>query len=78
MADISKMYRAVDLEPVDRDLHHFVWRPDQSSQLTDYRMTRVTFEVSASAFAAMRALQQTADDHGQDFPRAKNHVYKSF
>ena len=52
-ADISKMYRAVDLDPEDRDLHRFVWRPDQSSQLTDYRMTRVTFGVSASAFAAV-------------------------
>ncbi len=52
-ADISKMYRAVELDPSDRDLHRFVWRPDQNSQLTDYRMTRITFSVSAYAYATV-------------------------
>jgi hypothetical protein len=25
-ADVSKMYRAVELDPLDRDMHRFVWR----------------------------------------------------
>jgi len=77
-ADISKMYRAVELNPADRDLHRFVWRPDPSSELKDYRMTRITFGVSASAFAAIKSLQQTAHDHTQAYPIASSHVYKSF
>ena len=32
-ADISKMYRDVELDHANRDLHQFVWRPDPSSQL---------------------------------------------
>ena len=44
-ADISKMYRAVEPEEVDRDLHRFLWRADPKSPVTDYRMTRVTFGV---------------------------------
>ncbi len=51
-ADISKMYRAIELTPTDKDLHRFVWRSHPEKPLKDYRMTRVTFGVSASSFAA--------------------------
>ena len=46
-ADISKMYRAVVLSPLDRDLHRVVWRPNQTSEHCGYRMTHVTFGVKA-------------------------------
>ncbi len=72
------MYRAVELDPSDRDFHRFVWRLDRNSQLTDYWMTRITFGVSASAYAAIQSLQQTAHDHGHSYPLAKDRVYKSF
>ena len=52
--------------------------PTPSLQLIDYRMTRVTFGVSATAFAAIKSLQQTAHDHSQDYPIATSHAYKSF
>ena len=45
--DVSRMYRAVILPENRRDLHRFVWRRAQSDVLTDYRMTRLTFGVSA-------------------------------
>ena len=54
-ADISKMYRAIELAPSDRDLHRFVWRNSIKDPLRDYWMTRVTFGVSASSFAANMA-----------------------
>ena len=41
--DVSRMYRAVELDPPDRDLHRFVWRESPDQPLTDYRMLRVTF-----------------------------------
>ena len=56
--DVGKMYRAVNLALPDRDLHRFVWRKSPSDSLVDYRMTRVTFGVSASSFAANMAVQQ--------------------
>lgn len=62
----------------NRDLHRFVWRPDPSSELKDYRMTIVTFGVSVSAFASIKSLQQTARDHSQAYPIASSHVYQSF
>ena len=50
--DVSKMYRAIGLANPDKDLHRFVWRENSGDILSDYRMTRATFGVSASSFAA--------------------------
>ena len=47
-ADISKMYRAVELTPSDKDCHQFVWRKEPDQPLRDYRMTRATFGVAAT------------------------------
>ena len=77
-ADVAKMYREVELLPSDRDLHRFVWRPTPQDSLRDYRMTRVTFGVSASPYLAIRTLQQTAKDHATDHPTAFNHIHSSF
>ena len=77
-SDVSKMYRAVKLDSDDKDLHRFLWRASPNLPVTDYRMTRVTFGVSASPYLAVRALQQTAADHGEGYPRATQHILNSF
>ena len=65
---LSKMYRAVYLDPKDRDLHHFLWREQPTGPLVDFRMTSVTFGVSSSPYLAIRALQQVASDFGHQYP----------
>ena len=77
-ADVSKMYREVELSEPDRDFHRFLWRSTPDGAILDYRMTRVTFGVSASPYLAVRTLQQTAADHGQDQPEAAQHIRSSF
>ena len=77
-ADVSKMYRAVELVPSDRDLHRFVWRKNCDEPLRDYRMSRVTFGVSASSFAANMSLKQNAFDYAVQLPQAADVVNKSF
>ena len=77
-ADVSKMYRAVELTLADRDLHRFVWRSNPKDILEDYCMTRVTFGVSASSFAANMAVKQNAVDHVYEYPLAADTVEKSF
>ena len=72
--DVSKMYRAVELTPEDRDLHRFMWWPDQSSELRDYRMKRVMFGVASSPYLAVQALQQTATNFGREHIPASTHV----
>ena len=41
-------------------------------------MTRVTFGVSASSFAANMAVKQNALDHAMEYPLAANSVNTSF
>ena len=77
-ADVSKMYRAIELTSSDRDLHRFVWRKSPDEPLRDYRMTRVTFGVSASSFAANMSMKQNALDFAIEFPQAAKAVQDSF
>ena len=72
------MYRAVHLNPNDRDLHRFLWREEPNAPLVDYRMTRVTFGVSSSPFLAIKTLRQLALDFGTQFPSAVPLVLNSF
>ena len=76
--DISKMYRAIELAKEDRDLHRFLWRSDESGTITDYRMTRVTFGVSASSFVANMCVKQNAHNQAHRFPLAAKVVSESF
>ena len=77
-ADVSKMYRAVELVPSDRDYHRFVWRSNPDQVLKDFRMTRVTFGVSASCFVANMAVKHNAIELADKYPLAAEAVYKSF
>ena len=77
-ADISKMYREVELDEGDKDSHRFLWREDPLQPVTDYRMTRVTFGISSSPFLAIRTLQQIGKDHGEGHPTVQHHIKESF
>ena len=77
-ADVSKMFRAIEFVPSDRDLHRFVWRRTPEEPLQDYCMTGVTFGVSASSFAANMSLEQNVLDFAIDYPQAAKVVEDSF
>ena len=68
--DVSKMYRAIKLMKPDRDLHRFIWRQTPGEPLKDYRMTRLTFGVSASSFAANMSVKRNAIDFALEYPQA--------
>ena len=78
VADVSRMYRAIALTDADKDLHRFVWRSSPSDSLKDYRMTRVTFGVSASSFVSNMCVKQNALDLSMEFPLAARAVEDSF
>ena len=78
VADVSRMYRAIALTDADKDLHRFVWRSSPSDSLKDYRMTRVTFGVSASSFVSNMCVKQNALDLSLEFPLAARAVEDSF
>ena len=78
VADISKMYRAIELPPSDRDLHRFVWRASQNEPPNDYRMTQVTFGVSSSSFIANMSVKQNANDFAHKYPLTTKVIDESF
>ena len=55
-----------------------MWRSSQDDVLRDYRMTRVTFGVCASSFAANMCVKQNALDHAHQYPLAVRAVEESF
>ena len=77
-SDISKMYRAIELTLEDQDSHRFVWRSSENEKLRDYRMTRVTFGVSASSFAANMCVKRNATVYAQEYPLAAKAAKESF
>ena len=76
--DVSRIYRAILLDETDKDLHRFVWRSCSTEPLKHYRMTRVTFGVATSSYAANMAVKQNAVDLAHEFPKAANAVHNSF
>ena len=76
--DVCQMYRAVLLPKNERNLHRIVWRTRPNEVLRDYRMTRTTFGVSSSSFAANMAVKQNAIDYATEYPLAASAVHTSF
>ena len=64
------MYWNIELVDEDKYLHCFVWRSERNKPLQDYQMTRVTFGVSASSFAANMSVYQNAVDLSHEYPLA--------
>ena len=55
-----------------------MWRSSPADVLKDFRMTRLTFGVSASSFAANMLVNQNALDHAHEYPLAVKAVEESF
>lgn len=76
--DISRMYQAILLDCSDKNLHCFIWRADPSQLLRDYRMTRITFGVSASSYITNMSVKQNTHDLVTANPLAARVVDNSF
>ena len=55
-----------------------MWREDPQHAFSDFRITRLTFGVSASSFAANVAMKQDALNHQNEYPKAVKAVVESF
>ncbi|XP_024885139.1 uncharacterized protein LOC112463171, partial [Temnothorax curvispinosus] len=77
-ADIVKMYRQVEIIEEQRNLQRIVWRPASSLPLLDYSVNTVTYGEAASAFLAIRSMQQAAHDAKQSHPIASKVILEDF
>ncbi len=78
ITDISKMYRAVGLDPNDRDFHRFLWRNNPDEEIQEYRMNRVTFGITSAPFLATKSILQLAEENQTSFPQAAKAVKEAF
>ena len=70
VADISKMYLNILLDPMDWPLQTILWREKFDSPIETYALNTVTFGCCASPFLASRTLRQLAMDEGTTYPLA--------
>ncbi|KAK9510615.1 hypothetical protein O3M35_005360 [Rhynocoris fuscipes] len=59
-ADITKMYRQVNLVPEHRNLQCIVWRENQDEPIKEYRLNTVTYGTAPASYLATRCLQELA------------------
>ena len=76
-SDTSKMFREIGLQPEEYDFHRFLHR-DETGNIRDYRMKRLTFGVTCSPYLATQVLRQLASDYRQEFPIAAQIIENSF
>ena len=69
ITDVSRMYWAVQFPDNQKDLICFFLGKIQSKQLQEYRMIRLTFDVSASSFVENMALMQNTLSHRTSTPK---------
>ena len=61
-ADISKMFREIVLHQEEQDYHRFLHK-DESGQIRNHRMKRLTFGVRSSPFIATQVIQHLEETH---------------
>lgn len=77
-ADIVKMFRQVRIVPEQYDLQRILWRENPNEPIKEYQMTVITYGMTASAYNAVRAMQQCGEDHRIQYPKAYDAISKGF
>nr|XP_036677350.1 uncharacterized protein LOC118878459 isoform X2 [Drosophila suzukii] len=74
VADITKMYRCIDMHEEDAQYQRIFWR-DEKGLIKEYFLTTVTFGTASAPFTAIRVIHQNASDERERYPLA-GHVLK--
>ncbi len=77
-ADITKMYRQVEVRIGDRKYQRFVYRKNAEEEIQVYEHNMVTFGVTSATFLAVKSLQQLAVEEKESYPKAADIVLKDF
>ena len=77
-ADIEAMFSQVQVPTEDAKCLRFIWRENQSDDISTYEYTRHIFGSKDSPTCANYALQRTAIDNEEEFPVAFGIVKRNF
>jgi len=69
-ADISKMYRQIQVHPEDYDLQCILWRKSSDEPLKQYQVVTATYGTATASFLATRCLNQLASEEASSYPLA--------
>ncbi|XP_048001871.1 uncharacterized protein LOC125238571 [Leguminivora glycinivorella] len=69
-ADIKEMFPQVRVREQDRDALRFLWRPDKTIAIKEYRMTSVIFGACCRPFIAQFIKNKNALEHADLYPLA--------
>ena len=78
IADISKMFQAIKIQPEDARFHRFVFRENPSHPIQVYELTTVTFGDKPSPTAAIVTLRHVIHEHAPDDERLKRVATEQF
>lgn len=77
-ADISKMYRCIEINAEDRDMQRILYRFSKSEPVQHFRLKTVTYGTCSAPFLATRCLQKLADDNEVQYPLAAVSIRSEF
>lgn len=69
-ADITKMYRQINIHSNDRFLQLIFWRKSTNEPLSIFKLNTVTYGTTSAPFLAIRTLKQLASDEYSQYPNA--------
>lgn len=78
VADITKMYRQVQVQESDVHLQRILWRSSMEEEIKTYELTTVTYGTSSAPFLATRCLNQISIDISESHPVESEIVLKDF
>lgn len=78
MADITKMYLQIWVDPSQRDLLRIVWRQDPDAPMKHFHLNTVTFGTACAPYLATRTIKQIAISNESTCPEASEVMKKGF
>ena len=78
IADISKMYRQILIQPQDLLYQLIWWRSHPSQEVKSFALKTVTYGTASAPFAATRTLKQLAHDEVTNYPEACQLLEENF
>ncbi|XP_037049617.1 uncharacterized protein LOC119083910 [Bradysia coprophila] len=69
-ADITKMYRQVEVTESHQKWQMIIWREQPDQPLGFYKLKTLTYGLTCSSYLAIKALQTLAEEHKNVYPEA--------
>ncbi|GBO34178.1 hypothetical protein AVEN_160610-1 [Araneus ventricosus] len=77
-ADISKMFRQIEINPSQRKYQKILWKEGPEENVKVFALKTVTYGTTSAPFLATRTLQQLAKDERENFPIASKVLLEDF